>query len=80
MRVIHLIHTRWWSVMRAACNKYELDVRPIESVIVSYEDGSRSIGSFNVTKVTCKKCLKLQVYKYLKDKYSHPLFYWREGV
>ena len=74
---IHLIHTKWDSSM-AACNRYGLCVRPIESVIVDYENNSINKGTFNVSKVTCKKCQKLQAYKDLKDKQDHPLFFWRD--
>jgi len=74
---IHFIDIYYCSC-RAICS-LDVDVHPIEDKCDFYKAKKwNNLGTFDVTKVTCKKCLKSKVYKdYIKklDAEEMPLFY-----
>lgn len=76
---IHLIVIRFDGLNRAVCNKYGINCHPIEDKLNYYKNRHyHNLGTFDVTKVTCKKCLKSKIYKdYIKklDAEEMPLFY-----
>lgn len=62
----------------ATCNRYTTVV-PIEAVIKKYTRSTVPKGTFDPTKVTCKRCLKHKDYKIAMDKIKYPLFHWKEN-
>ena len=41
---------------------------------------SRPHGTFDVKRVTCKRCFKQSLYKEVLEKANNPLFYWKERI
>ena len=76
-KVIHLIKLYGYRC-KATC--YYCNVVPIEGTIVDSCPSQASKGTFNPTKVTCKRCLKHPDYKTAMDKIDNPLFYWKENI
>ena len=76
---IHFIYLVYSLECRTVCNKDNGAV-PIDFKAqrrIYYTD---NIGTFDVTKVTCKKCRNTSFYKEALDKINHPLFFWRESL
>jgi len=78
-RPIHFIYIDYYTDTCMICNT-DNKVVPIE---YKMNDGcyfTNNIGTFDATKVTCKRCLKNEFYKEALDKVNHPLFHWRENT
>lgn len=79
VKPIHFIITSSCSC-RSACN-IDTECVPIENKMdINNDRVFFSSGTFNVEKVTCKKCLKNSVYKEAVEKSKYPLFFWKEGL
>ena len=76
---IHLTVIMCSYYCRAACDTY-INVEPIESVIKIRPYDKSPKGTFDPTKVTCKRCLKHPFYKEAMDKINYPLLFWRENT
>lgn len=65
---------------KAACDYYCI-VIPIESTIIrgNHNTNNYSKGTFDPTKVTCKRCLKHSDYKIAMDRIKYPLFFLKEN-
>lgn len=74
----HLIQLRYGYECRAVCDSFA--ITPIEATIKMYFYLKRSKGTFNPTKVTCKRCLKHSKYKEAMDRVKYPLLFWKEGT
>lgn len=74
---VHLIQLLYNTDCRAACDLW-VQTQPKE--YTKQIGPCLSIGTFNVKKVTCKRCLKHSLYKEALDKVNNPLFYWKERV
>ncbi len=74
---IHMIVIKYGYVCISICNEY-LEVLPIRAMLKEYTPKDCSIGTFDVEKVTCKKCLKNYKYKEAVEKTNNPLFYWKK--
>ena len=79
VKPIHLIKIRYGYRCNAVCDKY-CRVKPIEAFIKEYDTNHCAKGTFNPTKVTCKRCLKHPLYKEAMDKINYPLLFWKEGI
>jgi len=82
-RVIHLIRIMYGTYPRAICGLYSINVKPIEAKLFDKRYRWVSLGTFDINKVTCKKCLKHKDYKKLKheqDVKDYPLFFWKEKI
>ena len=76
---IHLIQ-QWAYNSKATCDYY-FSVVPIEATNIG--GGIRPLlskGTFDPTKVTCKRCLKHPLYKEAIDKIDYPLLFWKENT
>lgn len=76
---LHLIILRCGYECKAVCSNY-VAIEPIEATIKDRPRSYRSKGTFNPTKVTCKRCLKHPKYKEAMDKIKYPLFFLKENV
>lgn len=63
---------------KAACDRY-FKVTPLEAIIKGYSRPRLSKGTFDPTKVTCKRCLKSGDYKTAVDKVKYPLFFLKDN-
>jgi len=71
---IHLIELWWGCECTAICDS-DIGLTPIEATIKRCCRQNMSKGTFNPTKVTCKRCLKHPKYKEAMDRVKYPLFY-----
>jgi hypothetical protein len=78
VKAIHLIK-QFGTRCKAVCDIW-CCVVPIEATIIGRKDSYNSKGTFNPTKVTCKRCLKHPNYKEAIDRVKYPLFFLKEGV
>ena len=77
---IHLIYLKYGVRCVMNCDKY-FDVTPINVVVKKDIMRIRkTLGTFDPTKVTCKRCLKHPDYVEAMDKVNNPLFYWKERI
>lgn len=77
-KVVHLI-TMYNSNCKAVCDIW-VRVRPIDKNIIKRRtDSIYSLGTFDFTKVTCKRCLKHPDYEIAMDKIKYPLFFLKEN-
>ena len=80
VKTIHLTKIRYNYGVVAVCDNY-LSVQPIEATIKDRCRISNPVrGTFDPTKVTCKRCLKHPLYKEAMDKINYPLLFWRENT
>ncbi len=71
---IHLI-TMWGCRCKAVCDRGVM-VEPIGSLIrVRPISSYLSKGTFDPTKITCKRCLNSEDYKTAMDRIKYPLFF-----
>ena len=78
VKPIHFIYIGFYTGCFAVCGSNI--VIPIEYKLNSGGHDTNNIGTFDVTKVTCKKCFKKEFYKEALDKIKYPLFFWRQGL
>ena len=76
-KVIHLIQFTWSYRCHSVCDRY-IKIEPIEAIIKVGSRRDSSKGTFNPTKVTCKRCLKHPDYKEAMDRVKYPLLFWKE--
>lgn len=80
VKPIHLIQIRWSHNCCAVCDRY-IETEPIEAnIIKKFSKRDSSKGTFDPTKVTCKRCLKSEDYKTAMDKINYPLFFLKDGI
>jgi len=75
---IHLIYIKYGSRCVGTCDHF--DVVPINVVVKKGPHLKKPLGTFDPTKVTCKRCLNHPDYKEVIDKVNNPLFYWKERI
>lgn len=78
VRPIHYIYLTHYTECHTVCNT-ENNAIPIEN-IMRRRHCTDNKGTFDVTKVTCSRCLKTDFYKEALDKSKHPLFFWKEQI
>ena len=78
VKPIHLIELRYGYKCVAVCDSC-IGVAPIEATIKDRPRSYMSKGTFDPTKVTCKRCLKHEDYKTAMDKIKYPLFFLKEN-
>lgn len=76
---IHMIIMRYAGSCYPVCDTYSYMVCPIDAPLKRYIRRGGSKGTFDVKKVTCKRCLKHSWYKEAVDKADNPLFYWNDN-
>jgi len=76
---IHFIFLSYEVECRALCN-FAYYAVPIEDKMNDGCYTGNDIGTFDVTKVTCKRCINNEFYKEALDKIKYPLFHWIEYV
>lgn len=76
-KVIHFI-TVCSGVNKMSCDRF-YKVHPIEDILDIWEGRMYyPYGTFNIHKVTCKRCLSNKQYKKAVEKDKMSLFHWRE--
>ena len=76
---IHMIVVKHGYVCISICNDC-LEIMPLRAILKKYTPKNCYVGTFDVEKVTCKRCLKHPLYKEAVEKTNNPLFYWKERV
>ena len=79
VKTIHFIYYIHYG--SSMCCNTDFSVWPIEDTmdLAGYKY-ARAHGTFDVKKVTCKRCLKQSLYKEALEKAKNPLFYWKENL
>lgn len=81
VKPIHLIKLHYGYECYAVCNcdNISCGITPIDATIKDRPRYWKSKGTFDPTKVTCKRCLKSQDYKDAMDRIKYPLFFLKEN-